>query len=304
MKKTINEFTPEELAASFGKLTGEELADIKSAAVDDVFDPAFERKVKNTLEHLASDQAEEPEFSPSLPDSVRVEMDKTRETAFAQLAKEEKELDSRVEESVFGERGAGDREQEGWMKRFFQPARILRMMGAAAAIVVGGVLLFQGPREGAEPVIASQAKLLTPGPVTGFTEPVFVWKTDRKEAVKLEVIDVNSGSTVASGSNVVSPVVFSDLDIVSHLVPDGRYLIRISEGTTLLTEREFATMPHAVQRGPRREINLAGVIRQCEQFIASDRPADAWMLWSQLTDLEKSDSRMQELKKQILAKIG
>lgn len=63
-------------------------------------------------------------------------------------------------------------------------------------------------------------------------------------------------------------------------------------------------MPRAVQRGPRREATLEGVIRQCEGFIASGRPADAWMLWTQLSESEKQDPKMQELKKVILEKIG
>ena len=306
MKKKLREFSDQEFEAAFGDLSTEERADLLES--DDEFDPELETGVRRALNEGKEEwqKAEQGEVPP-MPESVRMAMKNSVEEALRENAAEEKELDSRIQSTETSKRRSSSSSSgQSWIGALLRPGPIIGLLGAAAAVALGLFLLNDNGGNDPAVTFANSANLLTPGEKTGFRAPVFTWKTDNGGAADLEVVDAESGALVASLDTVFSPIAFEKLEQNEGeiLGVDRGYRVVIKAGKKTLATREFRTDSQAVARGPVREASLEGVIDQCEKLIASGRAADAWMLWSKLTDAEKGDQRMQELKKEILGKIS
>ena len=168
-----------------------------------------------------------------------------------------------------------------------------------AAVAVAALYFVRNAASPAGALVAAQ--ILTPGAETGFTRPTFTWRMETAAPVRAEVVDPETGAVIASLDQVFSPLSFDRLP-AADLVPGRAYELKLSASGSAIT-RPFRIAPTAAG-APVREPTLDGVIRQCETLLAAHRPADAWMLWAELTEAEKSDPRMQALKARILGLIG
>jgi len=168
-----------------------------------------------------------------------------------------------------------------------------------AAVAVAALFFVRNAASPAGALVAAQ--ILTPGSETGFTRPTFTWKLKTSVPVRAEVVDPETGAVIASLDQVFSPLSFDRLP-APDLVPGRAYELKLSASGSAVT-RPFRLAPSAAG-APVREPTLDGVIRQCETLLTQNRPSDAWMLWAELTEAEKSDPRMQALKARILGLIG
>jgi hypothetical protein len=168
-----------------------------------------------------------------------------------------------------------------------------------AAVAVAALFFVRNAASPAGALVAAQ--ILTPGSETGFTRPTFTWKLKTSAPVRAEVVDPETGAVIASLDQVFSPLSFDRLP-ASDLLPGRAYELKLSASGSSVT-RPFRIAPTAAG-APAREPTLDGVIRQCETLLTQNRPSDAWMLWAELTEAEKSDPRMQALKARILGLIG
>ena len=177
------------------------------------------------------------------------------------------------------------------------------MAGGIAALAVAAFLVYNNQSQETPVRLASSATILTPGAQTGFSEPTITWKTDHPAPVRIVIEDTASGAKVAEVNDAFSPLPFRRIG--GTLKPNISYRILIQSDPQ--TKNEIAqstfTISHQSEGAPTRDSTVEGVVKQCENLIAANRHADAWMLWAELTSSEKSDPRMQDLKVKILEKI-
>ena len=175
------------------------------------------------------------------------------------------------------------------------------LAAAAAVAILATTKLRSKPQ--VEVPIANAATVLTPGEVTGFTEPIFTWETDNGGVVDVMIVDRETGDTIATLSQAFSPLRFQAMAKNEPLRPNASYAIRLMASERQLGERIFNTGENA-KGAPLPAGDVDAIVRQCESLLAERRAADAWMLWSELTVTEKSDPRMQELRTRILALLA
>lgn len=291
-----NNFSEEYLEETMGDLDGVDLeklrGDLEAVGVDAASDGNVHRLFSEAAS--ASEESEVPE----IPSAAMALFEEKRAEAFARVAEEEAELDRSIasksedSKSVRKERSA-----------FFRLPVQLGLLGAAAAVAVAFV--WQQGKNGQAPNVtyAQSVTVLTPGEATGFAEPVFTWKADNGGAVDVTVVDGESGNEVASVELAYSPLRWSSLSDRAALEPGRGYEVRLSSGGERLSERAFRTLDSAAD-APEPEATIEGIIEQCENLIAENRPADAWMLWAELTGEQKAHPKMQELKTMILQQIA
>jgi len=181
------------------------------------------------------------------------------------------------------------------------------LKASGASLAAGGLWWYQEnlPEPGDQAVVAGTAEVLTPAGATAFTEPVFTWTTDNGGVVRIEVIDPVTGETLATLDRAYSPVRFSSMERFSTLAEGRAYRVAVRDAKKgrLLADGGFATIAGG-EGAPQRAGALDDVLRQCESYVGAGRPADAWMIWAELSGDEKADPRMQALRERILAKLA
>ncbi|RFC44566.1 MAG: hypothetical protein DVB23_002251 [Verrucomicrobia bacterium] len=182
------------------------------------------------------------------------------------------------------------------------PALLTLAIGAITAVAVVTLFLLHDDLAQQAPATASIAKILTPGPETGFTRPTLTWELNQEAPLRAEIVDAETGKLVTSADLAFSPLTFDRLS-APDLVAGKRYELRLSTASGSIGSRSFRIAPGAAG-APVRDPSLDGLIRQCETLLGQGRPADAWMLWAELTEAEKTDPRMQSLKLRILERLG
>lgn len=288
-----------ELEAVFGPLTDGEAADLAAQVESEGIDLAADREISALLQAALPREEVIAEAAPPLPAQVRDQWEATRAALQARQRRPAVALSlwDRLAERF-----------RGLAESLHLPAPVLA--AACAAVLVAAVVLlgdFGGQDDG--PALASGGVFwLTPGPVTGFAEPVFTWEVKDPAPVDLELTRASDGAVIARFDRAFSPVPFSKIREASGakaaLNPGESYRVAArGKGGTVLAESRFAVSADAGS-APERAASLEGVIEQCKTLIAANRPADAWMLWAYLTQEEKADPRMQELKAAILGTIG
>jgi hypothetical protein len=190
------------------------------------------------------------------------------------------------------------RHDSGWS------AMLTLALGALAAVAVVAMFAQRNhpataPSSG--PAIA--ARVLTPGGETGFTRPTLTWELKDPVPVRAEIVEAGTGNVVASAGPAFSPLTFERMS-PTDLVPGRAYEVRLVSPDRVPVHSKGFKVATDARGAPVREPSLDGVIRQCEDFINRNRPGDAWMLWAELTETEKSDPRMQALKRRILELAG
>jgi hypothetical protein len=298
MSESSHHMTDEDLEKTLGELGEDEIAEIRKGLGSLEIDPEKDFAMDSLLKETAS--AVEDEEIPGIPASAMALFEAQREAAMAEVAQEEEDLDSTIYSQP--RRYSEAPPKQSFLSRFRIPVG-LGLAGAAAAIAVA--MLYQGGEgtSGIPVAVADAVSVLTPGEVTGFTEPVLTWKAENGGVVDIEVVESGSGKTVASLDRAFSPVRWGTLSSQGALEPGVEYEVRLTaEGKSLAT-KTFSTMSSAAA-APEPASDLDGIVAQCEALIAGNRPADAWMLWAELNSSQKADPRMQELRKVILAKIA
>lgn len=300
MKKPLKEFTEEELSAAFGTdLSEEERDQLIAAEGDSIFDPAEEAAFHSNLRQSGQAvQTQVAEAVPALPPSVKAEMEQAMQAALTEKAAADAAFQKQAEAAY-----QPPVPKTVPKEKKFNFSALLGLAGACAALAIGAYwyVNFTG-QSGAGMTMAKSARILTPGPVTGFSDPVFTWQAENGGAVDIRILD--KGKVVAGIETVFSPIALDKLGTGLNLEPGKAYTFQVLSPEKILAEKSFAISEDAAVGGPVREPTLEGVIRQCENYIAQNRPADAWMLWSKLTDPEKQDERMKALKERIMALIG
>lgn len=306
MKKPIVKFSEEELDAAYGELSAEERHAILSGLDDRVEgDPAVEANLHRGLTSLGRQVTESSTTPvPPIPEAVKRSLRDQMVQATAERKAEEAALAVWMVKPEVNRKKHKPEGPSGWAG-LFRAGPIMGLAGVAAAVMIGMFFLGKSGLLGNRNVpVAQTAKILTPGKVTGFRAPVFTWTSDNGGAVNLEVVDAASGVVVAQSEQVFSPIGYENFSKAVPLDPAKEYRFRILTSGKSLAEVSFQVGGNAISEAPVPEATLEGVIQQCQQYIASGRPADAWMLWSKLTSDETGDTRMQELKKLILDLIG
>lgn len=297
MSEPSHPLTDEMLDRAFDGLGPDDRDAIRDALSETEIDPETDASVDALLRGTASlDDGDVP----PIPASALALFEKNKSEALAEVAREEAELDS----SIYSKpRRYADTtgEKVSFFSRFKLPIGIAGVAAAAAAVAIG--VFWTGGTGGiVAPVYAEKADLLTPGPTTGFSEPVFTWESGNGGAATLEVAAAD-GTTVARLENAYSPVRWKSIPGAGQLEPGAEYRIQISTPETMLAEQSFQLSDDA-EASPVPADSLDGIVEQCESLLAANRAADAWMLWAELTASEKSDPRMQELKTRILQQIA
>ncbi|MDF1659921.1 MAG: hypothetical protein P1U58_20065 [Verrucomicrobiales bacterium] len=288
---TPHSLTDERLLALFGDLSTKELGLLKEELARNDFDSLTDAKVHEALEKLVADGRGEV---PPLPADVRTSFETARlrvlnETELPEVYETPKRYDS----------PSGQRTSE--MSRWHSSVVITGGLAAAAAIVIAFVTYVRPVERPSSLSYADVVTLLTPGEETGFLEPIFTWNAENGGVVDVAVISAE-GKEVASLVNAFSPLRWSSLKSTEALVSGELYMVEISTPTGLVANRQFATGAEA-GGAPVPERSLEEIILQCQDLIAASRPADAWMLWGELTAIQKADPRMQALKEEILSVI-
>ncbi len=292
MKDESFEDIPDKLLRErFGNLTDEELLEVRSELVAQKFDPEADRIVNSVLEKSATASRGD---APPLPESVR------RSFENARLSVENASADA----DVYATPKRYQSEPSGTkpMSRLHSISVISGGLAAAAAIVVAYVTYIRPVDQAPVITYADNVTLLTPGEKTGFIEPIFTWKSGNGGVVDVRVLS-SAGETVASLDTAFSPLRWSSLKSSGPLDEGEVYELEIRTPDGLLSSRSFETGVEA-SGAPAPGESLESIIKQCQALIAANRPADAWMLWGELTSTQKSDPRMQELKDEILSVIA
>lgn len=289
--------TDEDLEKTLGELGKDEIAEIRKSLGNLEVDPEKDLAMDSLLKDTAS--AVDDDGVPEIPASAMALFEEQREAAMAEVAQEEADLESTIYSQP--RRYSEPSPKQSFFSRLRLPVG-LGLAGAAAAIAVA--MLYQGSEStsGIPVTVADAVSVLTPGDVTGFTEPVLTWKAENGGVVDVEVVESGSGRTIASLDQAFSPVRWGTLSTQGALKPGVEYEVRLTaEGKSLAT-KTFSTIASAA--APEPAADLDGIVAQCEALLAENRPADAWMLWAELNSSQKADARMQELRKVILAKIA
>ena len=298
MSDSKHTLTDKELERTLGPLNEDEIADLRDRLAD--FDGSAETDL--AIDELLRETAGEvTEVNvPDIPPATRELFDARRKEALEEVAAEEEDLESTIYSKP--RRYEEPSEKKSLFDRFRLPVGLA--VGAAAVVAAG--LFFLGERNsgstGTDILYADAVSVLTPGEVTGFTEPVLTWKAANGGAADIEVVDAAGGAVLAKLDQAFSPVRWSALDTQSSLKPGTKYEVRVLAGKSVLASRTFST--EGKETAPTPAENLDGIVQQCEELIAANRSADAWMLWAELNAAQKSDPRMQELKQRILQEIG
>lgn len=301
MKRNIEEISAEEWKETLGDLGDDELEAIRAEKSGQEIDFDADRDLHRLLEEMGKETTTDGDDVPGLPDSVRKVFETERNQVFDRLAQEEWEVERAALQKKAEQRRAA--RQRSPLAKFFRPA-VLSWAASAALIAVGAYFLvteLNRPNRGY--LAATTASVLTPGDITGFTEPTFTWDTDNGGIVKLVVVEIESSKTVATLDRAFSPSRFTSMEVVSSLQAGKSYRVTVvnaHEQDEVLATQEFATLGEAAGR-PERAADLEGVINQCRTYLAENRAGDAWMLWAELTPAEKADTRMEELRVEILA---
>ena len=301
MKRPAKEISDDEWKKSLGEMNEADFAALKEGLVGESIDLEQQEKLGRLLSAASSDMKVAEEDAPPLPDSVRARFEAAKNEALASEAAAEAELES----SIYSQprRYRPEAEKKSFFSSLFGPIG-LGIAGAAAAVAVGVyVKNSSAPDSGAMTLAANSASVLTPGEITGFAEPIFTWKTDNGGAVDIEIIETGTGRVIGSMKRVFSPLRYSSLLGEGGLSGNSEYEVRILSDGEALASQEFRTRD-SLERSPFPPENLDAIIRRCEELIADSRPADAWMLWGELTSSQKADPRMQELKTKILGAIA
>lgn len=301
MKREAKEISDDEWTKSLGELNEADFAALREGLAGEPVDLESDAKVDRLMKSVGSGGKVSEEDAPPLPDSIRDMFEAQKNETLESLAAEEDSLES----SIYSRprRYHPEKEKKSLFSILFGPVG-LAVVGAAAAVCIGlFVILREKPASPVDTLAATTASMLTPGDVTGFTEPVFTWNTDNGGSVDIEIIETSTGRVVGSLKQVFSPLRFSSLAGEKSLSGDGTYEVRILNGDKALASRTFKTQ-NARDGAPSPSDNLDEIIRSCEELIAANRPADAWMLWGELTADQKKDPRMAELKEKILGAIA
>ncbi|MEM1444230.1 MAG: hypothetical protein AAGF67_17925 [Verrucomicrobiota bacterium] len=292
MEDASHPLSDELLRERFGDLSNEELDSLRRTLSDLDYDPETEGEVDRVLRRAAAVVSEE---APPLPASVREAFETARLDA----------ENSSSEPSVYETPKRYQSEKKDKvvpMSRWHSSVVITGGLAAAAAIVIAFVTFIRPVSQPISFTFADAVTLLTPGEQTGFLEPIFTWKAENSGVVDVTV-RTESGEAIASLDKAFSPLRWSALEASASLSADEVYELELSNGEGVIALREFRTASVA-EGAPTPEPSLEEIIVQCEELIADNRPADAWMLWGELTVTQKADPRMQELKEQILAVIA
>lgn len=309
MKRKVENLSDAELEAILGDVSKVDIdvarRNLKEGEVDLEMDVAVNR----LLEDLGRETTVDSGDVPDLPPEVKSLFVNSKKETFEKMAKEEAELKGSVYvRSVETSPIAGPKKRDGGLlASIFRPA-VISWAICAAAIAIGIFVIKSNNQPGAQGgsvLVASEATVLTPGKLTGFSEPTFTWETNNGGVVFVDVVEAESGKVVASLDRAFSPLRFQSMNGEGPLKGGLKYKVSVRGGekaSTVLTTQEFETVAK-VEGAPKREETLEGVIKQCENFLAESRPGDAWMLWAELTADEKADERMQQLKVLILSEL-
>ncbi|MCG8600446.1 MAG: hypothetical protein MI807_09925 [Verrucomicrobiales bacterium] len=295
MSEPDHTLTDEELEKTLGSLGEDDIAEVRKELSGFDVNAETDQSIDELLRETAGDL---PEVNvPDIPAAAKELFDARRKEAFEEVAAEEQNLEATVYSRP---RRYGDApEKKGFFARFRLPVG-LAATALAAALVVG--MFYKGDDPTGDILYADVASLLTPGDVTGFTEPVFTWDVANQGAADIEVIESGSRKVVAALERAYSPLRWSALESSAALESGKGYEVQVKSGGSVLASRSFSIKGAAAAPVPAG--NLDDIVKQCEELIADNRPADAWMLWAELNASQKSDPRMQELKEKILQKIG
>lgn len=285
------------LRSRFPELSDAELKELRRALAEDLsandWDLIRDAEVDRVLRAEVSD-ADEP--VPPLPERIRTAM----ETARLERENQSRGADLYALPKRYGTTAdAGDAAP---VSRWHTASVVAGGLAVAAAITVAYVSLVRPVTS--DPVVpfAGAVTLLTPGEETSFLEPVFTWDVDVAGVVDVRVVSPD-GAELAALEDAFSPLRWSAFKTVGAMQPGGEYRLEISSPEGLLASRRFRIVETA-QGSPEPAGSLDGILRQCRQLLSENRPADAWMLWAELTTAQKDDPRMQELKEQILAVLA
>ncbi|MDF1823927.1 MAG: hypothetical protein P1U68_04750 [Verrucomicrobiales bacterium] len=295
MKDDTSSISNETLRATLGDLTDEEIIQLREELSGESIDSQTDIKVDGILHLVAA--ASKKEVTPPLPEGVRESLEAARVQA---------ESDAQGGETETGIYSVPKRydpqrkEREG--RGNWHSAGVIAAGLAIAASVAVAFVTYVRPVNHSIPVSFAEAvSLLTPGEETSFLEPVFTWEVDNGGVVEIE-ISTSDGVRIASLDRAFSPLRWSSLRHEASLEPGVEYEMKLSTREGELASSRFRTAS-AASGAPLPAGSIDEIVAQCEGYLAANRPADAWMLWGELTAAEKSDPRMQVLKEQILAVI-
>ncbi len=308
MKRKVEELSDLELESVLGQMGKIDMDVARRNLADGEIDLDADATMNRLLADMGKETTVDSGDVPNLPDSVRMMFEESKKQTFDLLAEEEAALSGSVYvRSMDTSPIAGPVKKDGGLlASIFRPAVV--SWGICAAAIAVGIFVIKNNNErpaGLPILVATEASVLTPGKVTGFSEPTFTWETDNGGVVFVDVVNAESGAVVASLDRAFSPVRYSLMKDASALEAGQNYRVSVRGGEaagTVLASQEFATVSDA-SGAPERAESLDGVIKQCENYLAANRAGDAWMLWAELTAAEKSDARMQELKTKILAEL-
>lgn len=296
MKDDPISISDELLRATLGELSEKELAEIREALSSEALNADHDSKVDQVLRAaaLVGNEGE----APALPAAVRDRLEAARDSAISDSVGGETETGVySVPKRYDADHGTGKN-----ISRFHTTAVIAGGLAVAASVAVAFVTYVRPVTQQMAITFAEAANLLTPGEETAFLEPIFTWKADNGGVVEVEVFD-GEGTRLARLDKAFSPLRWESLEVEQALEPGVEYELKLSTRDGVIVTRPFQTVPSA-SGAPTPGETLEGIIEQCESYIAANRPADAWMLWGELTASQKSDPRMQALKEQILAVIA
>ncbi len=284
--------TADYLRKQFGDLSESEIAEISRELGQDLNSIVNDEEVDQRIRKMfvASDQE-----MPTLSAAVRTKL----ETARLNAENEQSEGDV----YALPKRYQGSEVKKGFVgSRWHTSAVIMGGLAAAAAITIAYVSFVRPVIPKVVVTFAEAITLLTPGPETGFLEPVFTWNSGNGGVVDVKVRAAD-GSAVAELGNAFSPLRWSSMETKARLESGTEYQLEISGRDGMLETRSFRTAKSA-GGAPVPAATLEEIIDQCRSYIGESRPADAWMLWGELTGEQKADPGMQELKAEILAVIS
>lgn len=301
MKREAKEISDDEWTKSLGELNEADFSALRDGLEGETVDLEADGKLDKLLRDATSESKVSIDDAPPLPPSVRERFEAEKNTALAAIAAEEEELDASIYSTP--RRYSPEPEKKSFLSKLFGPIGI-GVVGAAAAVCIGVFVINRSEAPSTVTTFAANsATMLTPGEVTGFTEPVFTWNTDNGGSVDIEIREVGTGRVVGSLKQVFSPLRYSSLVGDEALSGNGNYEVKILNGDEALASRTFKTLD-ATGGAPAPPEEMDEIIRQCKELIAKNRPADAWMLWGELTVDQKKDPRMKELKELILGAIA